>query len=187
MHEIANAELQLRPLDEADAPALVEAVQESRTSVGRWMSWATADYGLPAALSWIAACRAGRADGSSHEFGIWRRSDGRLLGVAGLNQFNPVNHFCNLGYWVRASAQRQGVAVAAVGLLRPLAFETLGLTRLEIVVAVGNQPSAAVAQRVGARLEGIARHRLWLHGQPVDAWLHGLVPSDSATPARPHA
>jgi ribosomal-protein-serine acetyltransferase len=176
MTELANAWLLLRPLTEADAPALVEAVQESRDSVGRWMSWATADYGLNEARAWIQVCQAGRSDGSCHEFGIVRRADGRLLGVAGLNQFNGVNRFCNLGYWVRASAQRQGVAPAAVALLQPLAFEALGLARLEIVVAVGNQPSAAVAQRAGARLEGVARNRLWLHGAPADAWMYALLP-----------
>lgn len=31
-----------------------------------------------------------------------------LVGGCGLNQFNDVNGFCNLGYWVRQSWQPRG-------------------------------------------------------------------------------
>ena len=49
------------------------------------------------------------------------------------------------------------------------------LLRLEIVCAVGNQRSQRVAARAGALREGILRHRLLLHDQPVDAVVYSLV------------
>lgn len=166
----------LRPLVPADAPAMAAAVRESMTSLGPWMPWAHAAYDDADALAWIAFCDAARADGSAHEFGIFRRDGRGYVGAAGLNQFNRLHGFCNLGYWVRTSAQRQGAALAAVRALARVAFDRLGQTRVEIVVADGNLPSLAVARKAGAVHECLARNRLNLHGRPVAAHVLSLVP-----------
>lgn len=188
MTQLRSTTFLLRPLTPADAPAMAAAVRESGASVGKWMSWAHADYSEAEALDWVAFCEASRADDSAHEFGIFR-SDGlgaslglgpSFVGVAGLNQFNRVNGFCNLGYWVRASAQRQGAALAAIGLLADYAFDRLAQTRVEIVVAAGNAPSLAAARKAGAVYECLARNRLRLHGKAVDAHLLSLLPHASS-------
>jgi ribosomal-protein-serine acetyltransferase len=159
-----------------DAPAMAAAVRESQASVGKWMSWAHAGYSEAEALAWVAMCDASRLDNSAHEFGIFRLDDLGFVGVAGLNQFNRLNGFCNLGYWVRASAQRQGAASAAIGALAGYAFERLNQGRVEIVVADGNLPSLAAARRAGATHECLARNRLKLHGETVAAHILSLVP-----------
>ena len=166
----------LRHFTAADAPAFAAAVQESASSISRWMGWAHEDFSEADALAWFAACDAGRADGSSHEFGIFR--DDMFIGGAGLNHFNSRHAFCNLGYWVRASAQRQGAALAAVAVLSRHAFKVLNQSRVEIVVADGNAPSMAVARKSGAVHECLARNRLQLHGEPVAAHVFALVPGD---------
>lgn len=167
----------LRPFTDADNADFVQAVRESTATVGRWMSWAHAAYSAEDAAAWFAHCAAERTAASSHEFGIFHAASHTLVGGAGLNQFNPANGFCNLGYWVRESWQRRGAASAAVRALLPLAFGPLGQGRIEIVVAVGNQPSRAAALRTGALEECIARNRLKLHGRFVDAHLFSLVPT----------
>jgi RimJ/RimL family protein N-acetyltransferase len=166
----------LRPLSEADASAVVEAVQESVASVGVWMPWATPSYSTVEVVVWIEACAASRAAGTGHEFGIFRKSDGLFIGAAGLNQFNRINNFCNLGYWVRQAAQRRGAASAAVRALCSFAFDELRLTRVEIVALVGNEASAAVARKAGATLECIARNRLQFRGGPHDAYVYSIIP-----------
>ena len=198
----------LRPLVPTDAPAMAAAVRESLTSLGPWMPWAHAGYDDAAALDWIAGCDAARAEGSAYEFGIFRRrgtgadaaghaADGSAdaasgntiagvdsldyVGAAGLNQFNRAHNFCNLGYWVRASAQRQGAGLAAIQALTRLAFDRLGLARVEIVVADGNLPSLALARRAGAVHECLARNRLALHGRSVAAHVLSLVPEAAST------
>src|SRR3990167_6454399 len=98
----------LRPVSDEDAPSIVEAVRESTATVGAWMSWATPSYSHAEAIAWIRACETSRAEGTGYEFGIFTSATGRFVGAAGLNQFNKVNNFCNLGYWVRESAQRRG-------------------------------------------------------------------------------
>jgi len=176
MTELYSASFVLRPFISTDAPSFTAAVRESVATVGRWLDWCHADFNEDDALQWFAACDSSREAGDGYEFGIFR--DEVLIGGAGLNHFNARHGFCNLGYWVRASAQRQGAASAAVATLLPHAFDDLKQTRVEIVVAEGNTASMAVARKVGAVHECLARHRLRLHGEPVDAHVFSLVPAD---------
>lgn len=169
----------LRPFTSADAPAFAAAVRESATNIRRWMGWAYEGYGEEDALAWFAACDEGRLEGSSHQFGIFR--DDTFIGGAGLNHFNSLHAFCNLGYWVRASAQRQGAALSAVAAVSRYGFEVLKQSRIEIVVADGNAPSMAVARKSGAVHECLARNRLVLQGEPVAAHVFSLVPADLDT------
>ncbi len=166
----------LRPFIAADAPAFAAGVRESMASVGLWMSWAHAEYTEEQALSWFEWCDASRADGSAHEFGIFLADGQTLVGGGGLNQLNAVHGFCNLGYWVRESAQRRGAAAAAASALARYAFQQLQLVRVEIVVAAGNEPSLAVARKAGAMHECLARNRLRLREGSVDAHVFSLIP-----------
>jgi len=190
MTELTSAGFVLRPFVADDAPAFAAAVQESMATLGPWMPWANDGFDEAQALAWFAACDTGRANGSSYEFGIFR--DGAFVGGAGLNQLNPMHALCNLGYWVRTSAQRQGAASTAVMALARYAFRDLKLSRVEIVVADGNDASLRVARKAGAVHECLARNRLVLHGTSVAAHVFSLVPGDlrtnpSAPPQPPSA
>jgi len=165
-----------RPFIENDAASFTEAVRESVTTVGKWMSWAHSGYSEAEAQSWFALCAQERAKGTSHEFGIFDADSKTFVGGCGLNQFNAVHGFCNLGYWVRQSWQRKGAASAAVQALARFAFEELKLGRVEIVVAAENAPSIALAAKAGALQEGLARNRLKVHGKFTDAYVFSLVP-----------
>lgn len=171
-----SGRFQFRPFIEADVPSFVEAVRESGATVGKWMAWAHDGYTAADAGAWFDHCARERESGASYEFGIFDAESGILVGGSGLNQFNAVNGFCNLGYWVRQSWQRKGAALAAVQVLSRFAFSELQLGRVEIVVAEGNLPSLAVAERSGALCECLARNRLKVHGKPTHAYVFSLVP-----------
>ena len=171
---IRAGEFILRAYQDADAAEMAAAVRESSETVGRWMTWAKPDFSEYDALCWFANCQIARSTGSGHEFGIFT-SDGHYVGGCGLNQFSAANKLCNLGYWVRQSAQRRGAATAATIALRDLALKSLGQARVEIVVAVGNEPSLGVARRAGAIYECIARNRLQVHGQAKDAHMFSFT------------
>jgi RimJ/RimL family protein N-acetyltransferase len=126
------------------------------------------------AVEWIRSRAPLAAEGREYTFAIVG-TDGRFLGGCGVNQINRIHRFGNLGYWVRTSATRHGVAAEAVRQLAEFAFQNADLVRLEIVCAVGNNASQRVAERAGAVREGILRRRLLLHGQPVDAVMYSLV------------
>jgi RimJ/RimL family protein N-acetyltransferase len=72
----------------------------------------------------------------------------------------------------------RGVASAATRLLARYGFETLGLKRIEIVIAAGNLASLRVAEKVGAEREGLLRNRIYVNNKWHDAFMHSLIPSD---------
>jgi RimJ/RimL family protein N-acetyltransferase len=83
-----------------------------------------------------------------------------------------------MGYWVRASRERRGIGSAAARLASRFAFTELGLARIEIVALPDNVASRRVAEKIGARLECVARNRLQFRGEPRDAAVYSLVPGD---------
>ena len=100
---------------------------------------------------------------------------GGLLGCCGVNQINKGFRLGNLGYWIRSSATRRGYATEAARQVAAWAFQNTNLQPVELLVAVGNAPSQAVALKTGALLEGCLRSRFLVHGQFQDAFVYSLI------------
>lgn len=168
------SDVAVRLYEPEDAEDLVAAVIESAAEVGRWLEWCHAGYSLADASDWIRAQQVLASRRLGYAFAI-HDGQGRYLGGCGVNQFNQVNRFANLGYWVRTSAMGRGVAAEAARLVAERVFEDTDLLRLEIVCAVGNVRSQRVAEKVGAVREGVLRHRLITPGGPSDAVMYSLL------------
>ncbi|WP_327001909.1 GNAT family N-acetyltransferase [Dactylosporangium sp. NBC_01737] len=86
----------------------------------------------------------------------WIVEDGEILGGIALRHGDDdyVRWAGNVGYGIRPSARRRGLATWA---LRRILDEarTLGLQRLLIVCAVGNAASAKTIERAGGVFEGV--------------------------------
>lgn len=173
--------LVLRPAGPADAEALYEAVRESLAPLSAWLSWCHAGYALEDARTWLGSRRAAWLAGEDFSWLVWEAASGRLLGGAGLNQFDWPHRRANLGYWTRASACGQGVAVRATRLVARFGFEALGLERIEIVAAVGNRPSQRVAEKAGAVREGVLRARIRVGSVQHDAVGYAYTRADFAS------
>jgi RimJ/RimL family protein N-acetyltransferase len=52
----------------------------------------------------------------------------------GLTRVDWVNRFANIGYWVRHSRTRLGIATTATRLIAAFGLKKLGLHRLEILI-----------------------------------------------------
>lgn len=174
----------LRPFHFSDAGALSEAVQESLADLEPWMSWAHPGYGQTEAGEFIALMRAGWEEGRMFGFAILD-SGGALLGCCSLGEIHSIYRFCNLGYWVRTSRRGQGIAGRAALLTARFGVEQLGLVRVEVVVAAGNQASLRVAEKIGMRREGLLRNRTSVREKVMDAVMFSLVPQDFAPPSGP--
>ena len=164
----------IRPYRIDDAPAVVDAVHESVAELQPWMPWCHPGYSIHDSRSWLSMQVPAFDLKTAFEFAIVA-DHGRYLGGCGLNQLDAINRRANLGYWVRSTETRRGVATAAVCALRDWAFASTDLIRLEILVAVGNTASHRVAEKAGAEREGVLRRRLLLHGRPHDATMFSLI------------
>jgi RimJ/RimL family protein N-acetyltransferase len=157
-----------------DAERLFDAVRESMIELHPWAPWCPLTYGLAEAASWIVQQPAAREAGTAFEF-LVVGGDGRLLGCCGVNQINRGFRLGNLGYWIRSTATRHGYATEAARQVAAWALQNTDLQRLELLVAVGNAPSQAVAVKTGATLEGCLRSRFLVHGQIQDAFVYSLI------------
>ena len=172
----------IRPFVESDAGAFVSALHESVATVGAWMPWCTADYSITQALAWFDLCHANLRAGHAYDVGVFASDGADVLGGIAINQLNRKHNFGNIGYWVRQSRQRRGVATRAVRTIAAYGFNDLRLTRLEIVAAVDNRASRGVAEKVGAVFECIARNRLVVRGEARAAAVYSLTPRDLPPP-----
>jgi RimJ/RimL family protein N-acetyltransferase len=140
------------------------------------MSWCHARFTLGDAEAWFDACDRNLKSNSAYDLGTFGIDGEKLLGGIAINQLNRRQNFGNIGYWVRQTCQRQGIASRATQSIAEYGFSQLKLTRLEIVAPEHNAPSRRVAEKVGALFECIARNRVMVHGKPQPAAIYSLVP-----------
>lgn len=163
----------LRPHRIEDAPALHDAALSSVAEIQPFGPWCHPGLSLADTRTWIESQVQAFAARKAFEFAIL--GDGECLGACGVNQIDEVNRRANLGYWVRSSATRRGVATEAVRQLVRWVFAETDLIRLEVIVSTRNVASLRVAEKSGAVREGILRNRLLLHGVAHDAVLFSFV------------
>ena len=142
------------------------------------MPWAHRNYSIKESREWLKKRPGEWKKGISYDFAIFDAKDEIYLGGCGINGIEHVYKNANLGYWVRTNRTGRGVATAVTLLLARWAFKELKLNRVEIVVATDNQRSLRVAEKVGAKREGILRNRLTIRDKVHDAVMHSLIPGD---------
>ncbi len=115
----------------------------------------------------------------SYPFFIFRSEDDALIGGCTLsNVRRGVCQSASLGYWVGEPFARQGYTLAAVSLIAPFVFETLGLHRLEAACIPDNEASSSLLYKLGFCEEGRARGYLQIGGEWRDHVLFALLKDD---------
>jgi ribosomal-protein-serine acetyltransferase len=176
--ELRDDAVALRPFRADDVTQLYCATHETIDLLRAWMTWCHPAYALPDAQSFLAQAAADWERDSAYTFAIVDSTDGTLFGSIGLNHLNRAHNFANVGYWVRRNRWRRGIASRAVRLVAQFGLRELRLNRLEIVIPDGNVASQRVAQKAGAKFEGILRNKLVLNGKSHDAIIYSLLEND---------
>jgi RimJ/RimL family protein N-acetyltransferase len=183
--ELSDGNIRIRRYEVEEIPALYEAARESAgESFTWWMPWCHADYTLEESSQFVLSRDEAWSKGKEFDFAIFDVDTGAFLGGVGLNQINRQHGFANLGYWIRASSMGHGVASAAALLAARFAFQELGLNRVEIVIATENIRSRRVAEKTGAKWEGVLRGRLIIGGRLHDAVMYSIVAADLGLPSK---
>ena len=168
----------LRQFQMSDSPIIFEAVLTSLNDLKPWMSWAHDGYSEEENRKWLESQPKGWEEGTEYNFAITDAHDGSFIGGSGLTHINPAYRLANLGYWVRSDRRGHGFAGRVARLVARFGFEQLHLIRAEIVMAAGNIASQKVAEKAGARREGILRNRMVVREMIYDAVMYSLIPQD---------
>lgn len=179
-HVLQDDAIIVRPHEPQDVESIYVAVRESIAEISPWLPWCHPAISRDELSAFVEFSRKGWVDGSQHQFVILDASTGEVLGGVSLSHIVKSNRLANMGYWVRTSSVGKGIATRAARLVARCGFQSLNLSRIEIAVIPDNKRSLRVAQRSGARYEGLARNRLVMHGRAYDAELYSLIPSDIA-------
>jgi RimJ/RimL family protein N-acetyltransferase len=101
-------------------------------------------------LGWIEWARRSYAEHGHGLWGLVLKESGELVGDCGLAVHEvDGDRLVEVGYHVKPSHQRRGLATEAALVCRDHAFEAVGVDRLIALVRVENAPSAEVAHNVG--------------------------------------
>jgi len=173
-----NDMLMLRPYQVTDIEPCFNAIRESIDELLPWMWWCHNAYSIKDTHIWIESRPDAWENATEYSFAIIDSKDGSFLGGCGLSNINPTDRCANLGYWVKTSRSRQGLApAAALGVAR-FAFKEVELNRVEIVIATENKASIRVAEKIGALREGILRKRIIVRDTVYDAFMFSLLADD---------
>ena len=162
----------LRLLEDADAPELQALIEANREHLARWMPWA-AGQSLEDSRRFIRRSRAQLTanDGLQAATVI----DDAIVGVIGFHAIDWSNRSTSIGYWLAEAAQGRGLMTEATRVALEHAFGTWELHRVEIRVAPENCRSAAIPTRLGFTVEGRLRDVERLGGGYVDNTIYSML------------
>ena len=168
--------LRLRALREADAGALVAAVDADRALFETWLRWARSVRTLDDATAFIARATEAEAEGRGFHLGLWR--DEHLLGGVPCWSIDPAHRVAELGYWLGSASRGSGLAATATKAVMAYLFEQRQVNRIEFQCRVENEASRRTAEQVGGQIEGIRRQSHWVGGAFRDHAVYAVLASD---------
>ncbi len=110
-------------------------------------------------------------------YGLVAEVEGRVVGSAGLH-VEPAarrSHVGGIGMGVHDDFQGRGVGTALMEAIVDLAFNWLGLRRIELTVYADNAAAVHLYEKFGFAIEGTARRYALRNGDLVDAYHMALL------------
>lgn len=159
-----------------DASALAELVQANRDFLAPWEPVRSDDYFTVEGQTAIIGNALRMHAAGTHLPHVILDATGRVAGRVSLNEIvrGPAQ-YSNLGYWVRAADNGRGLATAAVGNIVRIAFDQLGLHRLQAGTLLHNGGSQRVLERNGFARFGIASGYVKIAGHWQDHAMYELL------------
>jgi len=174
--KIVTDRLVIRRFVRRDAEAIVDAVHSSLPDLQQWLPWAHTDYARDDASAYIRDSVQSWKEGRAFDFAIRSTDDpGRHLGNVSIWHVSRLGKVGEIGYWVRTDATSKGIASEATDAMLSLGFSTLHLHKVTLRIAVGNDASIRVAEKLGFTREGILREELRINGTWVDHILYSML------------
>jgi ribosomal-protein-serine acetyltransferase len=175
-HYRIDEEVELGVLELEHVEQLFNLVSANHSHISEWMFWLNEDYSIEDARQYIRKSLERLASNDGFEAGIWLK--GELVGCVRFNYIDWRHKSTELGYWLSASFQGQGLITKACRALIEYAFNELALNRVEVRCMDDNHKSRAIPERLGFRQEGVIRQARWRKDHYVDLVVYGMLASD---------
>lgn len=166
----------LQKFSRRDASTLDDAIRVSLADLHQWLPWARMDYTTVDTTSFIRDSVQAWKEDRAWDFSIRMKDDpGTHVGNISMWTVSKLGKIAEVGYWVRTDRTSRGICTEAVELLLEEAFGAMGYHKVVLRIAVGNDASDRVAEKLGFTREGILREELLIRGNWVDHSLWSLL------------
>ena len=158
------------------AEALYHVICANRVHLSPWLPWVPFVKSQADTATFLRESQAKNTAGQ----GVIRliAVKKQVVGVVSLQDFNDVNHFAELGYWIDVAASGQGDVTLSSRALIDYGFSACGLNKIIVSCAVHNQRSRRVIERLGFTREGLLRQNERIGDQYHDAFTYALLHSE---------
>jgi RimJ/RimL family protein N-acetyltransferase len=150
--ELRGERVTLRRYRWTDSATLKDAIAASIDELRVWMPWAQSAPTEASVLAFLGPAVAQFGGDAAANYAITLRETGELVGGCGLMPRIGAGAL-EIGYWVHSAFHRRGIASESARLLTDAALAIPDVERVEIHCDPGNIASAAVARRLGFRLD----------------------------------
>jgi len=174
--ELQSDRLTLQRFARRDASTLDDAIRASLPDLNQWLPWARMDYTTADTTAFIRESIQAWKEERAWDYSIRFNGDPRRhIGNISFWTVSKLGKIAEIGYWVRSDETSRGICTEAVELLLGEAFNSLGYHKIVLRIAVGNDPSDRVAEKLGFTREGVLREELLIRGNWVDHSLWSLL------------
>lgn len=167
--QLETGRLLIRRFSRRDAATLNDAIRVSLPDLNQWLPWARTDYESNDANAFIRDSVQAWKEDRAWDYSI-RFKDEPLRHVGNISMWtvSKTGKIAEIGYWVRSDETSKGVCTEAADALLGEAFGRLGFHKVVMRIAIGNDPSHRVAEKLGFTREGVLREELLIRGNWVD-------------------
>jgi ribosomal-protein-alanine N-acetyltransferase len=165
-----------RPVRVSDAPVLAQLLRANADFLAPWSPVRAEDYATVDGQAADVREALGLAEQGGCLPHVILDGSGEVVGRVTLSSIiRGAFQSCSVGYWVGAEAGGRGLATAAVGDVVRLAFDDLGLHRVQAETLLHNVASQRVLERNGFVRYGVAPDYLNIAGRWQEHALYQLV------------
>ncbi|NLR08410.1 MULTISPECIES: GNAT family N-acetyltransferase [Lactobacillaceae] len=159
----------------SDAPALFALIDQDRAHLARWMPRTASIQSVADEAAFLLKSRERIAANQFWLAVIWVGT--HPAGTVDLHSFKDGH--AEVGYWLGRDFQGRGIMPHVLGIVEDVAFNQLGLNKVELVIATDNTRSQAVAIRRKFHQDAILReHLLTAAGTYDDAIVYSKLKHD---------
>ncbi|WP_049575739.1 GNAT family N-acetyltransferase [Streptomyces sp. SBT349] len=174
---------ELRPLEPWRAEEFLAHMERGREFIGGHIALPDLVTDLESSRSFLRAYAEKAAADTGRIHGIW--TEGGLVGGVLFRTMDVGQGTAEAGCWLEPAAVGRGLVTRAARLIIDWAIEERGIHRVEWRVSAANEPSIAVARRLGMTRDGVLREIYPYRGKRHDMEVWSVLAPEWRAAGRP--
>lgn len=166
-------DIELRNYREENADELFSLIDANRQHLRSWITWVDRTQKAEHSLDFIRSGIQDQHDQKGLFLGIFKND--KLIGGIGMHAWNHEVRKAEIGYWLSKEETGKGILHQCATVFVSFLFDKLNLNKIELHHFPANEKSAAVAKRLGFKIEGWLREHTLFNGHLQDIIINGLL------------